>query len=273
MQHPTRILSVAGLTALFWASSHASYAITLNSAYGFWNGSAGGTNVRTYNQSGSFLTPGQSSFGENQIRWGFPFGNPSSPTFQSGLGFSGVGTTRLNAGQVFQLGTLRHFNNPVNSGTAASSAFLSIVLNFVEFGVQQFDFTLDIDETLNRSGTCPYFSVTPCSDRISWANTIPSQTFVSQGVEYTLELLGFSDTPASQPRSEFISQEGGTSQTFLFAQLSALTPTPTPTPAPTLTPRPTPAPSSSVPEPNTIVGLLGIGLSIVRWQRRENSVN
>lgn len=201
-------------------------ALTLNSSVGTWGSVTGGSSI-------NYTTVGL----EQQVRWG----DPATLNGQSGLGFTGIGALLLNPGSLFQVGTLRHFNQPIWSGTAASAVDLSISLNFLEAGLQTFDFSFDIDETPN-SGTCAYFSVTPCADKVSWASALPAQSFVASGVEYTLELLGFSSTLGGPLVADFISQEGGNNTAYLYAKVTEV-------------------PSEDVPEPLGILGVLAaIGL-------------
>jgi hypothetical protein len=80
-------------------------------------------------------------------------------------------------------------------------------------------------------GTCAYFSITPCADKIYISETSLSNQFSVAGIDYTLQLLGFSLTPGGVPINEFISQEGGTNQALLFAKVTAAGPEPVPEPA------------------------------------------
>ena len=89
---------------------------------------------------------------------------------------------------------------------------------------------MQIDETPNE-GTCAYFSITPCADKISISETSLSNKFSVAGIDYTLQLLGFSLTPGHVPINEFISQEGGTNEALLFAKVTAVEPEPVPEPA------------------------------------------
>jgi len=182
-------------------------ALVLNGTSGTFANAIGGTNV-TY--------PGST------VLWGNNIGNG-----QSGLGFNGVGS--LNPVPIdtsFLVGTLAHFNNAIGSGSAASAVDLGINLDIASLGVTTFNFTFNIDETPNVSGTCVYVSVTPCSDSITWANAFAPQSFSNGGIDYTLQLLGF-DGGVTQ----FISQEGGTSSAGLYAQITQVPIEEVPTPA------------------------------------------
>ena len=122
---------------------------------------------------------------------------------------------------------------------------LSLSLNFDNpVATQSFNLNLQIDETPN-AGTCAYFSITPCADKIFISETSMSNQFSVAGIDYTLQLLGFSLTPGGTPINEFISQEGGTNEALLFAKVTA-------------------AGSEQVPEPATVAGT-ALWLLAARW--------
>jgi hypothetical protein len=78
--------------------------------------------------------------------------------------------------------------------------------------------------------------------------------FMIDETEYTLKLLGFHDTPTGTPVNEFISQEGDTSQTKLFAKITT-------------------PPSEKVPEPTTMVGLGLLGLYIMGRRNQKQKLH
>lgn len=150
---------------------------------------------------------------------------------KSGLGFIGVSNVNLGVGEVFNLGTLKHYNNTIwSDGRAATKTDFSLDLDFGEIGVgqQTFNFALNVDETSNSAsnhagGVCPYETTgSGCSDKITWDFAIDSEnSFEFEGEEYTLELVGFNDTPDFNAGAvtDFISQENGTSQASMFARI------------------------------------------------------
>jgi len=225
-------LSTASAALVFGIAPQAG-AISLNLSSGSWNQPVGGSQI-VYQTVGS----------ETQVRWGTPaYGGGTSQ--KSGVGFTGVGPSTFGLGEIFQVGQLRHFNNAISGGTAASAVNLSLYLNFDNpVATQSFNLNLQIDETPN-GGTCAYFSITPCADKISISETSLSNQFSVAGIDYTLQLLGFSLTPGGVPINEFISQEGGTNQASLFAKVTA-------------------AGSEPVPEPATVAGT-ALWLLAARW--------
>ena len=253
LRSPVAKVSAALLTAAMISSASEANAFMLIGSSGTWQSTNGGQHIQ-YGNLGD----------ESQVRWGLPV-NFNSLDFnsKSGLGFTGVSNIEFTAGEVFQLGRLRHFNNPIWAGTAASAADILIDLLFEGIGLQQFNFTLEVDETPNVAGTCAYFSNSPCADKISWNNAFASSSFSVGDRDYTLALRGFSDTPGGTIVNDFISQEGGTSEAYLFAQILDITPPP-------VTPPPGNPGSESVPEPTTISGAL-LGLYLVYRRRRSKT--
>jgi PEP-CTERM motif len=231
----------AGAVSLIGLANFASAAnaLTLAGSSGTWSNVVGGSGVE-------FQTVGS----ENQVRWGTPLGSG-----KSGLGFSGVGSSTFEIGDVFQIGTLRHFNSPITFGTNASSADLDITLNFLAPAITQaFTFTFSIAETINQApaSSCPFPSTIPCSDKISFPSALGSSSFSIDGVNYTLQLLGFSNTPGGSLVSEFISEEGGTNSAFLYGKITSMKPT-------------------AVPEPGSVMGILGfaaLGAGSI-WKRKQ----
>ncbi len=240
--------ATVGVTVLeMWMSPV--QAFTLNSTSGSWSNVVGGTSIGIY-------TVGA----EQQVRWGSPAVG-SGVTNQSGLGFTGTGTQTIDIGDVFNLGQLRHFNNPIYAGTAALTSDLAVTLDFADFADQAFNFTLTIDETPNQAGTCVYPSTIPCADRITWSNAISASTVSLGDTDYTLQLIGFSSTPdGSSAVTNFISQEQGTSSAYLFGKLTAVT---------NMT---NVSGTAGIPEPSTIVGLSLAGMAVAarRLSRSKN---
>ena len=194
----------------------------------------------------------QSVGSENQIRWGrgaFTSGIES----QSGLGFAGESSLTASFGDILNLGTLRHFNNPIY-GFVPTSVGLTLNLDFggsLPVPAQAFLFDLAIDETNNALDPCPYSpnNALGCSDKISFATPISNNSFTVYDKIYTLELLGFSPTSTGTPLKGFISEEGGmNNQAFLFGRVVET--------------------SAAVPEPTAIAGVMLAGAGLRRLRRR-----
>lgn len=201
------------------------------STIGTWNNAVGGNVTYT-------------SGVENRVSWG-----QFAP--QSALGFTGTtGTGDFN--NLLALGQLRHYNNPVGfiELTVPQSVDLTVALNLLinnEPITRNFTYSLRVDETPDDVLPCRYKSVTPCADAVFWQNTIASNSFTVGGTDYTLELLGFSNTPALSPVNQFISEERSTNETTLFGRV---------------------VPAAGVPEPTTTTGFLLAGVGLMYAHRR-----
>ena len=129
--------------------------------------------------------------GESQVRWGNPVYG-SSWGSKSGVGFTGGSNTDIGVGQVFNIGKLRHFNNPIYTfSPIGTQVDFSLEMEFADAGLasQSFDFVFNIDETRNNQAVCPY-ATDPgkgCSDSITWDKSVTSNNaFAFEGEEYAL---------------------------------------------------------------------------------------
>jgi hypothetical protein len=197
-------VTVIGLAVAILGTAPAS-ALTLETVSGSWSNVIGGTSI-------GFYTVGD----EAQVRWGTP--DPINGP-QSGFGFTPEPPPPVvfDLDVLFDIGTLRHFNNVIALGTPASSADLTIVLDFSDPDLSPFaqTFTIAIDETPNW-GTCPVGSP-PCPDIIELPSAFPDETFDILGVPHTLEILGFRS--GDDVVHQFISAEGGTNSAILVGRV------------------------------------------------------
>jgi PEP-CTERM motif len=244
---------IAGLVLTAIAGAASAVPITATTVTSNWHDTVGqaGANIVENVSFGQFdADPGD---GFNQARWGRPSGTATPG--RSGLGFrSNAPVAGIEVKTPFDLGDLVHYNWTIGGGTVASSSELDINATFDIDGSSQGPFTftsaLTIIETPN-SGTCPYPSTVKCSDRISVTNVAGGDTFNIGGIEYTLTVLGFGATAGSL-QDFFISDEGGTTESNLWAVITAVEPPPPP-----------------VPEPAPLA-LLALGLVGLGWFNRRN---
>lgn len=184
---------------------------------------------------------------------------------QSGLGFQGVNNLELEAGDIFNIGELIHFNQTIKGdGLDGKSAEISINLDFAdsELGSRTFDFALSIDETLNNKGynnngrDCAYQTDAGkgCSDLIAWDFTVnEANNFSYNNETYSLELMGFADDLAGQNLvTSFVSQEEGNNSANLFARLVKVDTT------------------QDIPEPASLLGLAAFGLYFAHSRRKRS---
>ncbi|MDB5413077.1 MAG: hypothetical protein JWR10_1412 [Rubritepida sp.] len=221
----TNLLGAASAAALamavvFAPQQAAADSITINSTTPSWSNVVGGSGV-------NFDTSGGGNNTVTQVFWGSTNGD------QSGLGFNPANPPAITyqTGTTFLLGTLTHYNEPIGSGSAASSVRLNL-LTAIAGAVPSsatFSYRFDIDETPNQT-PCAYPSTpgNPCADAITFTNLTTSSSFTVAGVPYTIELLGFSTNGGNTLTSSFISQEGASNSIGLYARITAPTPVPEP---------------------------------------------
>ncbi|MEM9216087.1 MAG: THxN family PEP-CTERM protein [Cyanobacteria bacterium P01_F01_bin.150] len=195
---------------------------------------------------------------DSKVLWGDPANHLNA---KSGLGFTGLENLTLSVGEVFNIGTLRHYNHTISSNAPIGiQADMSLTLDFNDLGIGQqvFDFELNIDETLNdasyhAAGQCPYITTgSGCSDAITWTNSIGSQSFSVDNQDYTLELVGFANSFSGDLVDRFVSQEQGISETNLYARLVNA---------------PQPVVPQEIPEPASLLGLGLFGAAIATRRR------
>src|SRR5262245_55198627 len=145
--------------------------ITINNTVPTWSNVVGGANVTTNVANGDFT----------DVRWGTPSGA------NSGLGFDPVNppATTVADNTNFLLGTLRHYNNPITAGTAATSVDLTLATSVggAVPATQNFSFRFLIDETPNAE-PCAYPSTpgNPCADAITFSNLTTTSSFTIGGL-------------------------------------------------------------------------------------------
>jgi uncharacterized repeat protein (TIGR01451 family) len=147
------------------------------------------------------------------IRWGTTSGTP-----QSGYDFTAtLPPPQTFPGPIpfFSLGTFTHRNFEVGDPSLTSTQLdvvLVLSVDGVSTGPLTFTFTLNHEETPNNQNPCPY--PTPpgegCTDRVTIVASPVPTTFQVDGVDYTLSM---SFLVNGEPVSEFITREGGTTNT------------------------------------------------------------
>lgn len=160
--------------ALLAVVGSASGAITLSSSNGTWS---------EWQPQG--LTPDpilETSGSENRIRWGVPM--TMANYGQTFLGFRGESGVAITGGSPFLVGTLRHYNTPINTGTGVTSVDLDLAMDFGS-GPVLTSMTLDMTETVGDYGNG--------ADTVTLPTAFSAQSFQVNGTTYQLQLLGFRD--------------------------------------------------------------------------------
>lgn len=140
---------------------------------------------------------------------------PSSYTFT--LFSPGV----VTIGATFVLGVFTHnnFDIPTDPGRTLGSANLSYQLGIAGAVPSTYGetFTFQHNET-NNSGGCPV-GVPPCADIVTFVPSAISGNFMLGGQQYLIDILGFGTSPGS-PTSQFVSPEGSSNTTNLYARIT-----------------------------------------------------
>lgn len=175
---------------------------------------------------GVFVDPtgpsGMVTSGDNTDSFSWGTGNPPSSLDYAGTSFN------EDENNAFVFGTLTHTNGVISIPTRADTVDLSVTLNFTSPTVlsESFLFNLSLITTPNTG--------TPDenADIVNFDNTVPSNFFSHNGIDYTLEFLGFGTLTGSgfTIADSFRVLEGGSASVDLVGQITS-TPAVVPVPA------------------------------------------
>lgn len=216
--------------------------IQINSIGADWTDAVGGTEMVPLSDNLEFFdTDGIA--GNEEIRWG----NPLTAAGMSGYRVDGAAPPpfAVETETPFVLADFTHFNNrtgdPILEG-AQLNITLDLAADNTVLGENLFTFSFLHDETVNSCTPLPDCA----NDIVAFTNPMSANTFVVDGEEFTLSLLGFLENGTfAQAFSTVEEQEN-------IAQLQAIFTVPV----------------SEIPVPGAL-GLLVSGLAVVGLMRRR----
>ena len=221
-------LAVMTLCALS-SQVHAIPSISIDVVGADWTDLIGGTNI---NYIDTDLVAGN-----EEIRWGVPTTNNGG---QSGYRFdSAAPIAGIVLDTDFTLGDFTHYNFPIQSGGAITSAQLNLSVDLTIDGNPlsegPFTFSFLHTETPNSADPCAEGGTNPCPDLVGISSLTSSDTFLIDGVAYTIDLTGFLLGDGTTV-TEFLTDEKETNTAALLGVITL----------------------ASVPEPS-VLALLGLG--------------
>jgi hypothetical protein len=193
----------------------------MSASAGLFSGSVEGTFGDVVSGTGDRynLTNGGKSF-----EWGIP---ATKRDQRNGFTFTGFGFSNIMENTEFAIGELYYQNGSTyfSSGIDAVSLSVNMTLTapVVESNIFNYDFSLT--NTPNLSGN-PVID----GDIVTVASTDSPETFTYQGIDYMLNLLGFSSDNGTTIRTDFSSPEGLSQTAQLYASIVATQPVEVPEP-------------------------------------------
>ncbi|WP_045613951.1 choice-of-anchor K domain-containing protein [Vibrio vulnificus] len=189
---------------------------TVSGVVANWTSWSDGTNVTTFDGTNAPNGGGlDNDSGKDQIRWGQPIG-----TYSSGYGFidndSALnGEFALN--QDIILGTFTHYNYPVYSDGAITSASMDVAFSVTDASGVLTPVTLKLNFDHNETPNTADPEVS--KDIIKVGNT--SVTFENAGAVYTLQVVGFRNPETNQIVTEIKTSENATNSYELVVRVGS----------------------------------------------------
>jgi len=242
-------ISASVAIALIFLSSSASAALFSGKATGEW------TNVVSTDINDVYSVANGDDGGLATFNWGEGGSYPAT-SFDNQFTFDGIGSDGAPFDplwstvdeEAFLLGNFSYRNGSTSNSFGIDGVDLMIelaIMDPVEV-ISTYDFGFSIVNTPNDTGN----PVTD-GDIVIASSVLSDVTFNYDGIDYTLELLGFSSDGGQTVRTDFSSPEGATVEAGIYGRITAAD---TPNPA--------------VPEPGTWM-LITVGLSGLVFVRRK----
>lgn len=214
------------------------------------------------NPSASTILSNQNRGINNRLSWGRNDCFDCTP-FNNYVQYDGT-SFDADVGSLFNLGNLSYRNGSTWNNFDGDFS-LNIALSFTNpvNSTNIFNFSFNILNTINATGN----SIVD-GDRLRFSTAgISSQSFNYNGVDYTLQLVGFSSNSGQTIVSDFNSPEGNTAQASLYGKITSVN-SPPPTQTDASNPRDTTAiDTRRVPEPASVAGLLLLGVFFAAGRR------
>lgn len=184
-----------------------------------WATGSGDSPTAISEDSPSIQTPPNTD--ENQVRYGTTGEDCAVFGDRSGFGFDGNNDVGSPAPETpFYLGQFTHYNNPLGIYPNTFN-YVDLVVDVpitcndgtVVTPTPQFTYRFTLDETPNQE-PCSYPGITICPDKVT-VDDVPSGTFFCDGIEYTLEILGFVPEPDGDCTDQVFPGEGSTQTEYI----------------------------------------------------------
>lgn len=257
-QMSNRILpAIAAVAALAISSVASAAVISMNGFTGTWFNATGSPTSLTFSGNGG---------NDPQVRWGTPATGAGQSGYNLDLAPPPVVPLIQNVPpntSPFYIGLFTHVNQPIfdNAITGIDLQInFDIVVDGFDTGFHNFLFHFTHDETPNGDPAvpdpCPYggnngqgVNINGCADSVTVSFLAASDTFLVNGVAYTLNLLGFSSSGdcSGNISTQFLTQESANNSASLCASIQT---------------------RASIPEPGTLL-LLGLGMIGLTLARRR----
>lgn len=218
------MFKIAATTITFVTLASAASAVTFTgTAVGNWIDPLATQGYAIYNYD-----QGNATYDQSYVIWGYTDCDTCTP-FSNYWAFDGVGSDADPAwatvdDALFHFGDLSYRNGSVY-GHDFTGAGLSIdlAISSPTTVVETFSFGLEVENVPNNTGN----AVTD-GDIAKIVGNVPDQYFSFGGVNYTLELMGFSDDNGATLTTQFQVPEASTASVGLYGRITEVTPVPLP---------------------------------------------
>ncbi|WP_459922575.1 choice-of-anchor K domain-containing protein [Desulfatiferula olefinivorans] len=191
------------------------------------------TDVSSNDESDRYSVSNNDNGGTARFNWGIP----ATTDFDNQFSFDGVGsdpgeagwTTDSDTGDYFSVGQFSYRNGSTTNSTGITGVTLDLTLRITDPTSMDNEFLFDfsITNTPNTTG-----NPVEDGDFVSTINSFSNTVFTYDGIDYTLELLGFSDDFGETIRQDFSSPEGGMAFAGIYARITSDIPDAAPVPEP-----------------------------------------